>query len=358
MAGPGRKELRSIRLKAENTNGVAAVPRFIWRGNGEMPKDDREIVFVEQQVGVFGGTDDTYTPKLMASLELAETEANFEQIADLFQMAGLGTFGGGNRAGSAQGASGSAVVFTLPVPTTSGPVTYSYTVEAGDDAEAELIPYALAEEIKLSWKGGEAMKVSANLIGRYVQRSNAVGSFNAVGTLPSVEYILSSGSVWLTPAGSAFGTGLVPSGNLLEGELTFTSKWTPKFPVDSGTTYFHTAVFTGIDIEGQFTFEHQSTGTYSAAGSTGQKQKFRDMVPQLVRLAWPGGTISEGTTYQNKLLQIDLPIKYSEIEPLDDIDGNDVVAMSFLSKYSTSTPSVGRGTVTVVRVGTSEFAGA
>ena len=355
---PGRKELRSIRLRAEATPGATATPRYLWRGNGEMPKDDREIVFVEQQVGIFGGVDDAYTPKHMGHLELAETEATFEQLADLFMMAGLGTFGGGNRAGSAQGASGSTTIFTLPVPVSSGPVTYAYTVEAGDDAEAEVMPYTLAEEVKLAWKGGEAMKVSASLMGRYVERTNAVGSFSAVGTLPSVEYILSSGSVWLTPSGSGFGTGLMPSGNLLEGELTFKPAWTPKFPVDSGTTYFHTAVFTGIEIEGQFTFEHQATGTYSGAGSTGQKQKFRDMLPQLVRLQWPGGAIPEGTTVLNKLLQIDLPIKYSEIESLDDIDGNDVLAMSFLSKYNVNTPAAGRGTVTVVRLGTSEFSGA
>lgn len=355
---PGRKELRSIRLKSETTNGSPVAPRFLWRGNGEMPKDDREIVFVEQQVGIFGGVDDTYTPKLMAHLDLADTEATFEQLPDLFMMAGLGTSGGGNRAGSAQGASGSSVIFTLPVPTSSGPITYSYTAEAGDDAEAEFIPYVLADEIKLSWKGGEAMKVSASLMGRYVQRTNAVGSFSAVGTLPSVEYILSSGSVWLTPSGSGFGTGLMPSGNLLEGELTFKPVWTPKFPVDSGTTYFHTAVFTGMEIEGQFTFEHQATGTYSGAGSTGQKQKYRDMLPQLARLEWPGSTITEGTTITNKLLRIDLPIKYSEIEALDDIDGNDVLSMSFLSKYNVNTAAAGRGTVTIVRQGTSEFAGA
>ena len=91
---PGRKELRNIRLKAETSNGNQASPRFIYRGNGEMIADVREIKPVEMQVGVFGGTDETYTAKLMSTIDLAEVEATFEQLSDLFLMAGFGTIGG------------------------------------------------------------------------------------------------------------------------------------------------------------------------------------------------------------------------------------------------------------------------
>src|SRR5262245_2367371 len=154
---PGRKELRQIRLKSETTPGTGVATRFLWRGNGEMIDDQREVKRVEMQVGIFGGTDETYTPKYYAELELAETEATFEQLPDLFIMAGLGTSGGGNWAGSAQGASGSSVVFTLPVPTTTVPVTYSYTVEAGNgtlsnDGWTERMTYGLCKELKLSFK--------------------------------------------------------------------------------------------------------------------------------------------------------------------------------------------------------------
>ena len=40
---PGRKELRSIRLKAETTNGTPVSPRFLWRGNGDLIDDKREV---------------------------------------------------------------------------------------------------------------------------------------------------------------------------------------------------------------------------------------------------------------------------------------------------------------------------
>jgi hypothetical protein len=79
MPGPGRKELRSLRLKAEVTPGTKVAPRFLWRGPVEGIDDQREVKHPEMQVGIFGGTDDIYVPKLLAALEFPSTEATFEQ---------------------------------------------------------------------------------------------------------------------------------------------------------------------------------------------------------------------------------------------------------------------------------------
>lgn len=364
MGGPGRKELRSIRLRAETSPGNRGSPRYLWRGVGETVEDQREVVMVEEQVGIFGGTDRSYIPKLMAQIELAETEATFEQLGDILLMAGLGT-NGGNWAGSAQGASGSTVVQTLIIPAAASFPNYSYTVEAGDSEPgggngwAEVVEYGLADEVSLTFDGGDALKVSATLVGRQGTATNALGTFTNAGTLPTVEVILASrGSAWLTPVGSGWGTGQVPAGNILKGELTLKPKWARKFPVDAGQIYFHTAVFAGMDIEGKLTLEYQATGSYSAAGSIGQMEKFRGEVPQLLQMTWRGGTITEGTTYENKELTIRLPIKYTEVSALDDMDGNDVREFTFVSKYNEATSAAGRGSITVVRLGTSEFSGA
>jgi hypothetical protein len=364
MPGPGRKELRSLRLKAETTNGSAVAPRYLWRGPVEGINDTREVKHVEMQVGIFGGTDDIYIPKLAAELEIASTEATFEQIPDLFLMAGFGT-SGGNRAGSAQGASGSTTIFTLIPPTINVPPTYSCTAEVGDlDAGssggfAEKIEYLLVDELKFDFKGGEAMMVSASAAGRQGTATNAVGTYSNVGTLVSVEEILAGlGSFWLSPVGSGYGTGAVTAGNILAGNVTFKPKWTRKFPVDAGILYFHTAVYTGMDVEGELTLEYQISGTYGAAGSAGQVEKWRAQQPQLLRMSWPGATIPEGTTITTKLFQVDLPITWDSFDKLGDIDGNDIRVGKFTSKYNQQTNAGGRGTVTIVRQGTSEFSGA
>lgn len=364
MPGPGRKELRSARIKAEATPGTRVSPRFLWRGPVEGIEDQREVKHVEMHVGIFGGLDDTYIPKIAASLAIPSTEATFEQTPDLFLMAGFGT-SGGNRAGSAQGASGSSVIFTLIPPSVGIPPTYSCTAEVGDLDQgstggfAEVIEYLLADEVKIEFKGGEAMMVSASLTGRQGTLTNVVGTYSNVGTLVQVEEILSGlGSFWISPIGSGFGTGAVTAGNILAGNVTFKPKWARKFPIDAGVLYFHTAVYAGMDVTGELTLEYQISGTYGAAGSAGQVEKWRNQQPQLLRMSWPGATISEGTTQTAKLFQVDLPVVWDAFDKLGDIDGNDIRVGKFTSKYNASTTAAGRGTVTIVRQGTSEFSGA
>lgn len=357
----GRKELRRLQIARESANGTRfATPRALWRGVGEMPEDARTIEKVEEQVGIFGGTDRTYTPKLLGQIELAETEATFEQITVPLLLLGLGTSGGGWQ-GSAQGASGSAVVNTLIIPAAQSYPYPSVTIEAGDDAEAEFLTYVIAEETTLTFSGGEAMKVSSTLKGRSVDRTNASGSFSAVGTLYPVETILASaGTFWLVPGttGNSFGQGQVTAGNILAGEITLTTMWALKYPVDSGTTYFHTAVFAGMEITGELTLEHQVSGTFGAAGTFGQKAKWKAEEPQLLQATWRGGTIPVGTGFSNKELTLQLPIKWDTFNALDDMDGNDIVVGEFTSRYNEYVPAAGRGTIRVITWGTSPFFGA
>ncbi len=365
MPGPGRTELRSLRLKAETTNGTPVAPRFLWRGPVEGIDDKREVKHVDMQVGIFGGTDDIYIPKIAAELAIPATEATFEQIPDLFLMNGWGT-SGGNRAGSAQGLSGSSCIFTLIAPTTVAPPTYSCTAEVGNmdsgsqSGFAEVIEYLLVDELKIEFKGGEAVMVSAQATGRQGTLTNAVGTYSNVGTLVAgLEEILSGlGSFWLSPVGSGYGTSPVTKGNILAGNVTFKTAWTRKFPVDAGILYFHTAVYTGMEVTGELTLEYQISGTSGAAGSAGQVEYWRSQTPQLLRAAWPGATIPEGTTQLRKLLQVDLPITWDSFDKLGDIDGNEIRVGKFTSKYNALTNAGGRGTVTIVRQGTSEFSGA
>ncbi len=363
---PGTKEQRSLRLKAEDTPGTIVVPRFLWRGPVEGIDDLREVTPHEENIGIFGGGDDTYIPKLMAELPLAETEVTYEQIADIFQMCGFGTSGGGNRAGSAQGASGSTVIFTLPIPTSTMPLTRSYTAEVGDMNEttgannnAEVMPYALCKELTLTGAGGAAIKMEATLFGRYGTATNTMGSYSAAGTVVQIEEVLAgNGTVYLAPVTSSFGNYVTTAGNILGFKITFTPKWEPKFPVDAGVLYFHTSVYTGCEITGELTYENQIAGTFGASGSAGMVEKFRQEQPFLMRMQWPGAAIAEGTTFTTKMLRVDLPIKIKKAEPLSDQNGNDTRVMTWDSKYNTSSAASGRGTITIARLGTSEFAGA
>ena len=71
-----------------------------------------------------------------------------------------------------------------------------------------------------------------------------------------------------------------------------------------------------------------------------------------------GGAITEGTTYLNKGLTVQLPIRWQSFGALDDMDGNNIIVGKFTSQYNLASTAAARGTVIVVRQGTSEFAGA
>jgi hypothetical protein len=359
MSSPqGRKALRSLRFRLESANGTRVAPRFIYRGMGSLT-DARTQENPEEQIGIFGGGDRTYQPALLGELSLDETDLTFEQFSDFLLMAGMGTMAAYPTHGSAQGNSGSTAVFAFIIPSDTAPPTYSYTVEGGENAvEAEYMPYTLVKKISIKGAGGEALKVSYDLVGRFVERTNDEGTFSAVGTARSVETILAAGSWWITPAGSGFGTGQVTPGNILAFEMDIEPAWKEKYSVDSGTIYPGTFVYTDLSITGKITMEFQRSGTYGAAGTGGQKAKWRNQETQLLRTYWPGGTIPIGTTYSNKFLQIDIPFKWSKFSPLGDMDGNSIVEGEFFSKYTETTPSAGRGTIVLVRRGTSEFAGA
>ena len=360
----GRKALQRIQMGREATPGTPVAPRYIWRGNGEMPEDQRELVKVEELIGVFGGADRTYIPKLMAQLSLADTEATFEQLPPLFNMLGLGTVTTNSAQGSVQGASGSTGLFVWNIPTTSSGPTISYTVQAGDNIEVEELPYVIASEVKLSFAGGEAMKVSATLMAR-TTGTTATQTWSVAGTFETVETILASrGTFYLAPAVANFPfsslttSHQVTAGNILSGEITFAAQWEPKYTVDSGQLYFHTAVWTDIEISGQLTLEHQASGTYGAAGD-GQKSKWRNQEAQLLRMQWSGGTITDGTTVTTKLLRIDLPMKWEKFESLGDQNGNAIVTGQFFSRWNeASGGTAGRGTIVVARRGTCPMSGA
>ncbi len=319
----GRKTLRSIRMGRETTNGTRITPRYLWRGVGDWVVDEREIVKVEELVGISGGTDRTYTPKLSAKIDIAETEATFSQLPPLFLGLGLGTAPGFNYTGNFGGGSW---VYGYDVPSTVFQPSISFTIESGDNIESQFSPYCVTEELTLSFAAGEAMKVSASLLAQYGTRTNAEGSFSAVGTLEPVDVVLSSlGLISLAPVNGDLDTHQVPAGNILGGEITFKALWAPKYWVDGGVIYPGTMVITGHEITGNLMFEHQVSGTFGAAGSAGQIEKWRNEEAQQLRLSWRSGT---------NLLRMNFPIKWDTLQDYSDQDGNNIVTGEFTSRYN------------------------
>ena len=162
----GARQLRKLQWGKETTPGTAVAATFLWRGSGTL-KDERDVKFATEDVGILTDTDRSYIDKLLASLALTPTEATFEQLPYLFEM-GVKLVG----TGAADGA-GTDKVYTYPLSSTAQNTIKTYTIEGGDNAGAERMEYCYADTITLDGKAYGPLMMSAQLYGR----QSAVNAF-------------------------------------------------------------------------------------------------------------------------------------------------------------------------------------
>lgn len=309
----GIKNLRRIQIGAESTAGTAVAATAKLRMMGTL-EDQREIMFAEENVGYLSGVDRTYIPKLLAALSV-EGEATFEQLPYLLN-AGIE-----NSAGVQDGA-GSGYVYTYDLPTTAQNTLKTYTLEGGDDQQAEEVEYSFVENLVLSGAPGEAWKVNADWLGRQVSKT----TFTASLGLDTVEEILfSKTKLYIDAASGTIGTTL-KSSTLLGAELSIKTGWVPVFTGD-GNLYFTFIKCVDPEAVLKVTFEHNAT-------AVAEKDAWIAQTARLIRLITQGAALGTGATYDYKTLQIDLAGKWEKFEKIDEQDGNDIVTGTFRARYN------------------------
>lgn len=300
----GIKALRKIQMGKETTAGNLVNSTTLWRGVGVL-EDAREIKVVEEDVGYLSGLDRVYIPKLLAKLAMGNTPATFEQLPYLGE-AGIKAVG----TGVADGAGGGKI-YAYPMPTTQKNTINTYTLEGGDDQQEEECEYGFVEGFKLSGKGGEALMMSADWVGRQI----ALGTFTASLTPPSVEEILFGKGLLYVDA-TTIGT-TVKSLTLLGMDVDVKTGWVAVFSAD-GELYFSFAKVTSPEVTLSITFEHDATGV-------AEKAAWRAKTRRLVRLKFTGSAVTSGTAYNAKTLLLDFGGKWDKFDKIGEQDGNDIV---------------------------------
>lgn len=327
---PGRKRLRRIQLGLESVRGTAVAATTRWRGMGEMLSDDRTIEEIEEEIGLIDGADRTLTTALLGKITLADTPLCAEQLPYLLAMAWNGPV-----TGVADGV-GSGRVYTTPIPfdaTNSPNVTNArtYTVEAGDDRAVERMPYTLATKISIKAQAGKAAQMGGELAGRFVEPH--AGGF-AAASIPAVgDMAASAGLVYLDAIGGTFGTTLV-SGTILNFEFEAEVRWQPVYSL-WGQLYPEFFKYVGHSITGKLSFEHDTIGVDARAD-------FRAETARLLRVDLRGPTLASAGTFTHRTVRLDLPIKYTANPPLEDQDGNDIVSLSYRSRYNVTQATAGQ----------------
>lgn len=337
---PGRKKLRKLQWAKETTNGTAVTTATaLWRGPGGMLDDGRPVTFPEEWVGIFGSLDRSYIAEITAALSLAETEATFEQLPYLLAM-----LYGGPVTGVADGSGSTGFKYVTTIPTNTVPTNTSYTIQGGDDFEVEIMEYAKCVKLVLKGQSKQAVKCQADLIGRQVSRHGTAFTPTNVSIITVEDALFGKSKLYLDAIGGTIGTTQITN-QFLGYEITYEGMWIPKHTGD-GNLYWSFAMFVDKAIKGKLTLEHDT----AADGSTGIKKLLRDQTPRLMRIDTIGATYATpgtGTTFTGgtKGIRQDLPVKFTKVPPLEDIDGNDTVTVEFESHYNITLGNA--GTITV-----------
>ena len=320
----GIKVLRRLQGAREATSGTAVnTATFIWRGTG-MGKDERIVTFTPEDVGYIMKPDRTYIAKLGASVALDPTPATYQQLPYVLE-AGVKAI----NTGAADG-SGSDKIYSYTFPTTSKNTINTYTLQFGDDQQAEVMEYSFVKSFKLDGKAGEALMVDAAWTGRQAQTT----TFTSV-TLPTVEEILfSKVKLYIDAVSSTYGTTQKTS-TLLAATLNVTTGWIEVYTGD-GNTYFTFAKITEPDITLDLTMEHD-------ANVVTEKSNWRNQTARLVRLSFTGNAVqTAGTSYSTTTCNIDVAGKWETWDAISEQNGNDIVVGKLRARYDGTAADAGK----------------
>ena len=312
----GSRSLRKIQLGKESggTAGTPVAATTIWRGMGVI-HDIQEVIFPEEDVGILGGTDRSYIGRYWSEITFDSIEATFEQLPYICE-AGIAI------EVPTQDGAGSGYIYNYLAPTTTANTIETYTVEGGDNQQAEEFDYAFVKSFNLSGTGQGALMMSADWQGRQTTNSTFTGAL----TIPAVEeVIVNDGKLYIDDDTGTVGDTVVSS-TLFGIDLAWSTGLNAYWAVD-GSKDFNIAKFTADEIILSLNYEHN-------ASAVTEKAKYRAGSTRLIRLIFEGSDLATAGVYSKKTLIIDLAGVYEDWSALEDSDGNDTVTATVRCRYS------------------------
>ena len=314
----GIKALRRIQLGKEITKGVAVAATTKWRGIGTI-EDTRIKEMPDEDIGYLAPLDRQYESFKGAKLSFATVEATFEQVCHILE-AGVKLV----QTGAADG-SGSGKIYDYVMPTTIANTLLTYTIEGGDNPAVEEMEYAFVEEFTLEGNGTEAVKLSAEWVGRQVSTS----AFTGAATLPAVEEIIfAKGYLYIDDVGGTIG-GTTQAETFMSFSLNVKTG-IQAVPTADGNAYFSFSKVVKPEVTLEIKFEHNTI-------AVSEKAKWVAGTPRQIRLKFVGTSFTTaGTTYTNKTMILDVAGVYESFSAVEDDDGNDVITATLKGALDTT----------------------
>lgn len=315
--------LSKVQMGRETTAGTAVPATLLFRGYGIMD-DQREVMFPEERIGIFSGVDRSYIPRYMAAMSFQPNESTFEMLPHVLE-AGIQTVT------PAQDGSGSGYIYTYDLPETAAPTIQPYTLEGGDNQQAEEMEYSFVNNFTLAGNAGEAWMLSSEWLGRQVTNT----TFTPGLSVPDVsDMLFQKTKIYIDDVDGSFG-GTQKTMTLLSASLAYTTGLIPKFTAD-GHLYFSFVQTTAPEALLTLTFEHDAT-------AVAEKTNWRNQTARLIRLLCEGDALTTtGSAYSAKTMIIDLAGKWESFDPLGDQDGNMISQATFRGRYNATAAEFGK----------------
>lgn len=327
----GHKGLSKVQMGQESTAGTPVAADFIWRGPFGGLKDARETIAVEEQLGIALKSSRKYAGNLMAELSLPVTNLTPEQAPHIFE-AGIKKV----NTGVADGATSTGYTYAYDFGATTINTVGTYTIETGDEDQAEEAEYCVVKAFTISAVKGESVKISAEWFGRQV----STASFTGALTAPAVsELLANTGTLYIDEPSGTIGTTQITSGNVLEMTLNVTTGQYPLFTADSGQLYFVGSYFNIDEFEASLEIKW-----LHGASANAEKAKWQANTNRLVRIEFTGdayGTPGTGTVFNGKKgIQIDFPGSYEDFSAIEHEDGKSIVTATLTGGYENESGEV------------------
>jgi hypothetical protein len=321
----GIKALRKLQFgkQADSDSGDAVPATTIWRGTGTL-EDARDLHFIAEDVGILVGTDRTNTSALNVKLTLDATPVTYEQSPHVMEMAIKKVTPNSDSGG------GSGWIYSYTIPTTSGNTLRPYTIEGGDNQQAEEANNMHCTDFTLSGDEGKEWMLTANLFGRTVVNTTFTNSL----TLPTVvEANFGQSRLYIDNDSDTWGTTL-KSNTLLQASLKYNTGLVPKFTAD-GQLYFSFVQTTMPEIVLTATFEHDTI-------SVSEKTNWRNETSRLIRILNQGSALTTPGIYTYRTMIIDLAGKWEKFAKIGERNGNDILEGTFVCRYNSAQASAGQ----------------
>jgi hypothetical protein len=306
-------KLQKIQMGVETTSGTAVPATTIWRGKGAF-EDLTEVQFVDERVGYLPPVKRSYIASVAGQLSLEEIEATFEQLPYLLEA--------GVQSVTATADTGSGYIYSYVFPTTAVNTIKTYTIEHGDDQQAEEMAYCFVSDFRLTGAYKEALKMEATFVGRQLGTS----TFTTSLALPVVEEILfQKATLYIDDEDGTIG-GTPVACTLISAALDANTGLKPYFCA-SGQLYFHSEESIGPEVSLDLRLKHN-------ASAVAEKADWRSETARQVRLKFEGSALQTAGVYTYKTLIVDLAGTWKTFSALEDDDGNTVVTGSLRGEYN------------------------